>query len=102
MKTHPFSDQIASFENYMDFYLKNKTHLVFSELTCLLLSNEIVFKIFGYLNIQEIRLGAQVSHQFNIISTDSSLKPERLIGQKRNPEVQMNAELKTMSEIGCR
>ena len=44
-----------------------------------------VFKIFGYLNIQEVRLSAQVSHQFNIISKDSSLKPELLIEQKKSP-----------------
>ena len=49
------------------------------------LPNEILFKIFGYLNIQEVRLSAQVSHQFNIISKDSSLKPELLIEQKRSP-----------------
>ena len=56
-----------------------------TELACLLLPNEILFKIFGYLDIQEIRLSAQVSHQFNMISKDSSVKPERLIEQKRNP-----------------
>ena len=44
-----------------------------TELKCLPLPNEILVKIFGYLNIQEISRSAQVSHQFNMISKDSSL-----------------------------
>ena len=37
------------------------------------LPNEILVKIFGYLDIQDISRCAQVSHQFDIISKDSSL-----------------------------
>ena len=44
-----------------------------TELKCLPLPNEILVKIFGYLNIQDISRSAQVSHQFNMISKDSSL-----------------------------
>ena len=44
-----------------------------TEFDCLPLPNEILVKIFGYLDIQDIRCSAQVSHQFNVISKDSSL-----------------------------
>ena len=44
-----------------------------TEFDCLPLPNEILVKIFGYLNIQEIGRSAKVSHQFNEISKDSSL-----------------------------
>jgi hypothetical protein len=44
-----------------------------TELECLPLPNEILVKIFGYLDIQEISRCAQVSHQFDMISKDSSL-----------------------------
>ena len=44
-----------------------------TEFDCLPLPNEILIKIFGYLDIQDIRCSAQVSHQFNVISKDSSL-----------------------------
>ena len=44
-----------------------------TELECLPLPNEILVKIFGYLDIQDISRSAQVSHQFNMISKDSSL-----------------------------
>ena len=44
-----------------------------TEFDCLPLPNEILVKIFGYLNIQEISLSAKVSHQFNRISKDYSL-----------------------------
>ena len=44
-----------------------------TEFDCLPLSNEILIKIFGYLDIQDVRRSAQVSHQFNVISKDSSL-----------------------------
>ena len=37
------------------------------------LPNEILVKIFGYLDIQDISRSARVSHQFNMISKDSSL-----------------------------
>ena len=37
------------------------------------LPNEILVKIFGYLDIQDISRCARVSHQFNMISKDSSL-----------------------------
>ena len=44
-----------------------------TEIKCLPLPNEILVKIFGYLNIQDISRCAQVSCQFNTISKDSSL-----------------------------
>ena len=44
-----------------------------TELKCLPLPNEILVKIFVYLDIQDISRSAQVSHQFNMISKDSSL-----------------------------
>ena len=44
-----------------------------TEFDCLPLPNEILVKIFGYLNIQEISRSAKVSHQFNKISKDTSL-----------------------------
>ena len=44
-----------------------------TELECLPMPNEILVKIFGYLNIEEISCCAQVSHQFNTISKDFSL-----------------------------
>ena len=44
-----------------------------TELECLPLPNEILVKIFGYLDIQDISRSARVSHQFNMISKDSSL-----------------------------
>ena len=44
-----------------------------TEFDCLPLPNEILVKIFGYLNIQEISRSAKVSHQFNKISKVSSL-----------------------------
>ena len=44
-----------------------------TELKCLPLPNEILVKIFGYLDIQDISRSAQVSNQFNMISKDSSL-----------------------------
>ena len=43
-----------------------------TEIESLPLPNEILVKIFGYLDIQDISRSAQVSHQFNI-SNDSSL-----------------------------
>ena len=55
------------------------------ELDRMPLPNEILVKIFQYLNIQDISRCAEVSCQFNMISKDSSLKPERLIEQKRSP-----------------
>ena len=42
-----------------------------TEINCL--PNEILVKIFGYLDIQDISRSAQVSHQFNMISKDSSV-----------------------------
>ena len=42
-----------------------------TEFDCL--PNEILVKIFGYLDIQDISRSAQVSHQFNMISKDYSL-----------------------------
>ena len=44
-----------------------------TELECLPLPNEILVKIFGYLDFQDISRSARVSHQFNMISKDSSL-----------------------------
>ena len=44
-----------------------------TEIKCLPLPNEILVKIFGYLDIQDISRCAQVSCQFNMISKDSSL-----------------------------
>ena len=44
-----------------------------TELECLPLPNEILVKIFGYLDIQDISRSARVSHQFNMISKDTSL-----------------------------
>ena len=44
-----------------------------TELERLPLPNEILVKIFGYLDIQEISQCAQVSHQFDMISKDASL-----------------------------
>jgi hypothetical protein len=44
-----------------------------TEIKCLPLPNEILVKIFGYLDIQDISRCAQVSCQFNKISKDSSL-----------------------------
>ena len=44
-----------------------------TELESLPLPNEILVKIFGYLDIQDISRSARVSHQFNNISKDSSL-----------------------------
>ena len=44
-----------------------------TELECLPLPNEILVKIFGYLDIQDISRSARVSQQFNMISKDSSL-----------------------------
>ena len=44
-----------------------------TELESLPLPNEILVKIFGYLDIQDISSSAQVSHQFYMISKDSSL-----------------------------
>ena len=40
---------------------------------CFPLPNEILVKIFGYLDIQDISRCGRVSHQFNIISKDNSL-----------------------------
>ena len=42
-----------------------------TEFDCL--PNEILVKIFSYLDIQDISRSAQVSHQFNMISKDSSV-----------------------------
>ena len=44
-----------------------------TELESLPLPNEILVKFFGYLDIQDISRCGQVSHQFDIISKDSSL-----------------------------
>ena len=44
-----------------------------TELESLPLPSEILVKIFGYLDIRDISRSAQVSHQFNMISKDSSL-----------------------------
>ena len=44
-----------------------------TELESLPLPNEILVKIFGYLDIRDISRSARVSHQFNKISKDSSL-----------------------------
>ena len=44
-----------------------------TELERLPLPNEILVKIFGYLDIQDISRSARVSHQFNMVSKDSSL-----------------------------
>jgi hypothetical protein len=44
-----------------------------TEIERLPLPNEILLKIFGYLDIKDISQSAQVSHQFNMISNDSSL-----------------------------
>ena len=44
-----------------------------TELESLPLPNEILVKIFGYLDIQDISSSARVSHQFNMISKNSSL-----------------------------
>ena len=44
-----------------------------TEFDCLPLPNEILVKIFRYLNIQDISRCSQISHQFNMISKDSIL-----------------------------
>ena len=44
-----------------------------TELECLPVPNEILVKIFGYLDIQDISRCGRVSHQFNMISKDASL-----------------------------
>ena len=49
------------------------TPVLNNELESLPLPNEILLKIFGYLDIQDISRSARVSYQFNMISKDSSL-----------------------------
>merc|ERR1712110_238000 len=47
------------------------TSILNTKFECLPLPNEILVKIFGYLDIQDISRSAKVSHQFNKISKDS-------------------------------
>ena len=49
------------------------TSILNTKFECLPLPNEILVKIFGYLDIQDISRSAKVSHQFNKISNDPSL-----------------------------
>ena len=49
------------------------TSILNTKFECLPLPNEILVKIFGYLDIQDISRSAKVSHQFNKISKDSSV-----------------------------
>ena len=49
------------------------TSILNTEFECLPFPNEILIKIFGYLDIQDISRSAKVSHQFNKISNDPSL-----------------------------
>ena len=64
-----------------------------TELESLPLPNEILVKIFGYLDIRDISRSAQVSHQFNLISKDTSLW--KSWGKLRIEKVKVSTEFLT-------